>query len=110
MAAVRSAYDTAGRRLHELVERQREKVKSHPDQEVNGWVSELFMEMGYGFIQSVEGYKVYFHRNSVLNDDFNRLTIGTGVRFIEKQGEKGPQASTVQILDKPGPGVSSERD
>jgi ribosome-associated translation inhibitor RaiA len=40
-AAVRSAFDTAGRRLQEFVERQRDEVKSHPEQEVNDLVSDL---------------------------------------------------------------------
>ena len=45
-------------------------------------------------------------RNSLivqaLNDDFDRLEPGTGVRYVEEAGAKGPQASTVQIVDKPG--------
>ena len=38
----------------------------------------------------------------MLQGDFPRLEIGTGVRFVEERGEEGPQASTVQIVDKPG--------
>jgi hypothetical protein len=34
--------------------------------------------------------------------DFHRLEIGTEVIFVESAGEKGPQASTVQIVSKPG--------
>ena len=30
------------------------------------------------------------------------LEIGTGVRYFPSEGEEGPQASTVQIVDKPG--------
>ena len=41
----------------------------------------------------------YFHRNSVLHGGFERLRIGSKVRFIEEPGEKGPQASTVTLLD-----------
>ena len=35
-------------------------------------------------------------------NDFDRLEIGTGVQWHEEQGDKGPQASTVRIIDKPG--------
>jgi len=42
------------------------------------------------------------HRNSVLHDDFERLEVGTGVRCFPRECEKGPQTSTVQIIDKPG--------
>ena len=48
------------------------------------------------------GRELYFHRNSVLNDDFDRLEIGTGVRFVPGAGDEGPKATTVQIVDKPG--------
>lgn len=33
---------------------------------------------------------------------FDRLEIGTGVRFFVEQGEQGPQASKVQIVNKLG--------
>jgi cold shock CspA family protein len=44
-----------------------------------------------------DGRDVYFHRNSVLNGDFAKLTLGTRVSFVEEIGEKGPQASTVRL-------------
>jgi hypothetical protein len=42
----------------------------------------------------------------VTQDDFQRLEIGTGVRFFPRRCEEGPQASTVQIVDKPGSRIS----
>jgi cold shock CspA family protein len=45
---------------------------------------------------------IYFHRNSVAGDQYDRLEIGTRVRFEETMGRDGPQATTVQILGKPG--------
>ena len=38
----------------------------------------------------------------MLHDAFERLAVGTEVRFDESEGDKGPQASTVQIVNKPG--------
>jgi hypothetical protein len=40
---------------------------------------------------------VYFQKSSVLSNVFDRLTIGSAVSFVEEQGEKGPQASTVRL-------------
>jgi ribosome-associated translation inhibitor RaiA len=57
-SAVRDAFNAAGRRLQEFVERQREEVKIHPEQEVNGWVTGLKQDEGFGFNQSLEGHKV----------------------------------------------------
>ncbi len=53
---------------------------------------------------------LYFHKNSVLGDEFERLEPGTGVRYVEEQGEKGPQASTIQIMDKPGVTLEEEQN
>jgi cold shock CspA family protein len=35
----------------------------------------------------------------VLYGNFDRLEVGTRVRYVEEQGEKGPQASTVEVLE-----------
>ncbi|MEJ2704073.1 MAG: cold shock domain-containing protein, partial [Sedimentisphaerales bacterium] len=75
--------------------------KTHPQQQEMGIVQQLFGDQGYGFIKTVDtGEDVYFHRNSVLHDDFPRLTVGTGVRFATELGEKGLQASSVEVVYK----------
>lgn len=102
-AVIRSAFEAARRQLIELVERQREKVKVHPQQEMVAVVTKLFPEQDYGFIKAIDtGREIYFHRNSLNNENFERLEVGTGVQFTETQGEMGPQATTVQIVNKPG--------
>lgn len=101
-AVVRSAFEAARRQLVKLVDRQQNRTKSHPDQEMGAIVTQLFPEEGYGFLRDLDGQEIYFHRNSVLNDDFERLTLGTGVHCFVQDGEEGPRASTVQIVSKPG--------
>jgi cold shock CspA family protein len=107
-AVLRDAFDIAFRQLRKLTQEQRGEVKKHPEQEAAAVVTKLFREEGYGFLQSLDGRELYFHRNSVLHDDFDRLEVGTGVRFVEEAGEQGPQASTVQIVDKPGARIGKE--
>lgn len=101
---IRDAFSMAERQLKELTRRQRENDKSrtHEAQDSTALVAKLFPEEGYGFLKTLDGQDIYFHRNSVLHDDFDRLEIGTGVRFFAHEGDEGPQASTVQIVDKPG--------
>jgi cold shock CspA family protein len=53
-----------------------------------------------GFIETADGREIYFHRNSVLDNGFERLTVGSEVRFVEEIGEKGAQASTVRLAGK----------
>jgi|HigsolmetaGSP11D_1036233.scaffolds.fasta_scaffold00372_9 Cold shock proteins len=72
----------------------------------HGIVVRLFRNEGYGFIKTLDGREFYMHRNSVLHDDFDELRIGTEVRFTPELGDKGPQASTVQIIANPGANAS----
>ncbi|MFW5774698.1 MAG: HPF/RaiA family ribosome-associated protein [Chitinivibrionales bacterium] len=101
-AVIRAAFDAAERQLKELKGKQRHDVKTHPDQVMQAVVVDLYKQQDYGFIRTIDGRQVYFHKNAVTHGDFDRLEIGTGVRFNEVNGEKGPQASTIQIVDKPG--------
>ncbi|RJP81050.1 MAG: HPF/RaiA family ribosome-associated protein [Candidatus Zixiibacteriota bacterium] len=101
-SVIREAFSAARRQLKELVNRQRMEVKSHPQQEAQAIVIRLFPEEGYGFVQTIDGLEIYFHRNSVINHDFERLQVGTGVRYVAVEGEEGLQATTIQIVNKPG--------
>ncbi len=94
-AAIDDAFDRLGRRLEDHLRRQRGDVKSREEPYRDGRVSKLWTYEGYGFIETPDAGEVYFHRNSVLHHAFDRLKIGSAVRFVEELGEKGPQASTV---------------
>jgi cold shock CspA family protein len=99
---IKHAFTSAARQLRKLVELQRGTVKTHPDQQVTAVVHKLFPQEGYGFLRTVDTQdEVYFHRNSVLHDGFNRLAIGMGVRYMAEDGEKGLQATSVQVVDTP---------
>jgi cold shock CspA family protein len=99
---IKHAFSSAARQLHKLVEQQRGDIKTHPDQQVMAVVHKLFPLEGYGFLRTVDTQdEIYFHRNSVLHNEFDRLTIGLGVRYTAELGEKGLQATSVQIVDKP---------
>ncbi|MCO5172056.1 MAG: HPF/RaiA family ribosome-associated protein [Planctomycetes bacterium] len=91
------AFDAARRRLEKLSARQRGHVKAHPRQEVSGLVRRLFED--HGFLRTLDGRDVYFHRNAVVSDRFEELGIGMGVAFEEDEGEEGPQATSVRIID-----------
>lgn len=101
-AVVHAAFDAMERQLKKANAERRGDVKAHPD-EALALVVRLFDEDGYGFLKTVEtGEEVYFHRNSVLNDEWDRLEIGTMVRFAPEMGDEGLQASSLLIVDKPG--------
>ena len=59
-------------------------------------ICKLFPKEGYGFILREGGGEVYFHANALHGLTFERLEDGTEVAFGLEEGEKGPQATTVQ--------------
>jgi len=97
--AIRDAFDAARRQLEDYVRRRRGDVKLH-ETEPHGRITQLFPAEDYGLIESSDGREIYFHRNSVLNADFDKLEEGASVHFSEEMGEKGPQASTVHVEGK----------
>lgn len=96
---VRDAFNAAQRQLEDYARKIRNDVKTHeaPD---HGRVAELSASRDFGRIETPDGREVYFHRNSLLDSDFKKLKEGDEVRFVEEQGDKGPQASTVKKIGK----------
>jgi len=98
-AIINEAFGAIETQLKRTVARRRREEKAHDKGQPHGMVEKLFADEGYGFIRTVDDNRqFYFHRNSVLHDDFDRLTIGTEARFAPEQGEDGPQASSVQLV------------
>ena len=96
-AMIKAAFDAIEKQLKKTVELRRHDEKTH-DAQPRGLVEKIFAD-GYGFIRTMDdGRQFYFHRNSVLHDDFDRLEVGAQVRFTAQEGEEGPQASSVQLL------------
>jgi ribosomal subunit interface protein len=96
---VRNAFDVTARQLKKYVDRQQRDVKVHPRQQTSAIVAELNGAEGYGFLETIDGRRIYFHERSVLHDAFNRLKIGDGVNYEEEMGDRGPQASSVHVVD-----------
>jgi cold shock CspA family protein/ribosome-associated translation inhibitor RaiA len=94
LVAIRDGFDAARRELMDYARLQRGQVKASVGTQ-NGRVTRL--EADHGFLESEDGREVYFHRESV-RQGFERLGPGTKVRFTEERGDKGPQASTVDVV------------
>lgn len=76
----------------------RTKVVHHdgPNQ-LLGQVADLDPSGDFGFILTAEGGMLYFHRNSVLSGDFEKLRRGIEVHYVEEMGDTGPTASKVRV-------------
>ncbi|MBI3558501.1 MAG: HPF/RaiA family ribosome-associated protein [Deltaproteobacteria bacterium] len=100
--AIGEAFDAARRELEDYVRlnfRGRQRSRQIP---TIGRVIRLFPNEDCGFLESSSSdhEEIYFHRNSVLNHNFDRLEVGSKVQYAQEQGEKGPQASTVKLVRK----------
>lgn len=102
-AVIRDAFEAAERQLKELNERQHDQVKTHPTQSVTGIVTQIFPEGDYGFLKTLEGQEVYFHRNR-----FSRMTL-TALRLVlefislRKQESKAPRPAPLKLSISPVP-------
>lgn len=94
--AIRDAFDAARRQLEDYARELRGDVKTH-EPPARGHIVELVPAEDFGRIGTPSGRLLYFHRNSVLNADFDKLQEGDEVNFVEEEGELGPQASTVRV-------------
>ncbi len=99
--ALNDAFRHARRQLQDQVRRAQGQVKHHEGPPI-GTVVSLDSSGEFGFLEASDGQEVYFHRNSVLDDAFSQLEVGSRVTFAEKEGDKGPQATTVKLLGKHG--------
>ena len=77
----------------------RVEVKHHAPV-LHGEITELERELGYGWLRADDGRTVYFQRDSLTTENWDRLEMGTRLRFREMEGEKGPYATGVTISDE----------
>ena len=95
--AISDAFKHARRQLQDQVRRMQGHLKEH-EAEPSGTVIRIDPSGEFGFLETADGREIYFHRNSVRDGSFEKLSVGTEVRFSEEPGDQGPQASTVHIV------------
>ncbi|MGR3321811.1 MAG: HPF/RaiA family ribosome-associated protein [Pseudooceanicola sp.] len=77
----------------------RVEVKHHPPV-LHGEITQIEPELGHGWLRADDGREVYFQRDAMTADDWDRLERGTRLRFREEQGDKGPFATGVTLAEK----------
>ena len=97
--AVRDVFKAMRRQLEDLVRHQQGHLKHHA-QRPHGHISEISPDKRFGRIESADGRWLYFHRNSLIGEDLDKLQEGTPVYYIEDMGEEGPHASSVYPVGK----------
>jgi ribosome-associated translation inhibitor RaiA/cold shock CspA family protein len=97
--AIRDAFDRAERKLKEYQRQLRGDVKAH-ETPLQGRVIRLFPD--HGFIATNDGREIYFHRNAVVEMDFDEMETEQTVELVVARGdsENGPHASTVKPIGR----------
>ena len=91
---LKDAFDTAERMLKDYKGKQSGDVKTH-DTPMHGHIMRINPNNDFGFLRSAEGTQLWFHRNSVMNEELESFAEGDPVHYVEVIGETGPQASKV---------------
>src|SRR5664280_1292784 len=78
--AINDAFKRARRQLQDNARELQGQVKQHEGSPI-GTVVRLDPSGEFGFLETSDGVEVYFHRNSVVDDAFSRLAVGTRVTF-----------------------------
>ena len=102
--AVNEAFRIAERQLSKFKDKRADHgtadMRHEAAQEFRGQIAELTPGEDFGFLMTKEGALLYFHRNSMLNGDFDRLHRGDEVSYVEAMGDSGPTASKVRVLER----------
>jgi cold shock CspA family protein/ribosome-associated translation inhibitor RaiA len=101
--AINEAFRIAERRLLDLKDELNDRSKGVTHDSENqslGQVAEVTPEQDFGFLMTKEGGLLYFHRNSLLTGDFDRLARGDEVHYNEDVGDTGPIATKVRVKAK----------
>ena len=103
--AINDAFQIAERRLSEYKQQLTTRCRTslhESENEFLGQVAELPVGEEFGFLLTKEGNLLYFHRNSILSGDFDKLKRGTALTYVEDVGDTGPIATKVRVKMKNG--------
>lgn len=97
--AIHDAFDAARRKLKEQKREMGALEVKHHAPILHGVIDRLFEGEGYGFITADDGRELYFGRDHLVTGEWDKLRVGTKLRFREMEGDKGPFAANVAVLD-----------
>ena len=66
-----------------------------------GTIKRVFRDRGFGFIRTLDGQEIFFHRTGLRSARFEALSEGDTVEFEVESSPKGPRAVNIQVAAKP---------
>jgi ribosome-associated translation inhibitor RaiA/cold shock CspA family protein len=94
--AFRIAEDRLARYKEQLTDRTAPGTHEAAN-EMLGQIAEITPAEDFGFLLTASGSLLYFHRNSLLSGNFDRLERGDEVYYVEGLGDTGPTATKVRV-------------
>lgn len=98
--AINEAFRIATQQLSALKEeRSSRQAARHGENgyEFLGQIAELRPEEGFGFVMTGDGSLLYFHRDAMINGDFEKLRRGDNVGYAIADSDTGPVAARVRL-------------
>ncbi len=65
-----------------------------------GKIKKVVRERGFGFISDSDGNEVFFHKNNLVDVEFDALNENDELEFEIEKSSKGPSAINVRIAKK----------
>lgn len=99
LVALRDSFAAIERQLKKRRRQQYGEVKAR-NGKPQGEIASIFRDQGYGFVSVNDGRDVYFHRNAVIESDFEELDVGDRVELTiaPEESPRGPQATSVRRI------------
>ena len=109
LVAIRDAFDAMERQLRRWKDEHTGRPEAH-EAPLQGRIAEIDHNVGFGQIDTTDGRSIYFHSNSVVSGDFDKLSVGDVVELVValRDDAEGLHASTVRsiglqrFVDEPG--------
>jgi ribosome-associated translation inhibitor RaiA/cold shock CspA family protein len=98
--AINEAFRIAERRLGQFKDQLKDRTAAGRHEAANGMLGqivEITAAQDFGFLLTASGGLLYFHRNSILAGDFDRLEVGDHAHYVEEMGDTGPIATKVRV-------------
>jgi ribosomal subunit interface protein len=97
--AIRDAFNALVRQIEDVSRVGRGDIKTHVAKPA-GLIVKLFQEEKYGFLEDPEAGEIYFHANSVPDNGFSKLKVGSKVHYRAEPGDNGLQATVVEPIGR----------
>lgn len=98
--AIHEAFEKAERELRELkkIHEINSLIAGHGgDLGFLGEIAEVYPLQDHGYLLNKDGARLYFHRDAIVQGDFDYLVRGTKAYYVEEKGAAGPLATRIWV-------------